>query len=152
MTAPGGNQVTTSRPERAVRAPLDRLLAQVERQVSRRVEAELAADGLAVDQWRVLHLLADGSGRTMSGIAAALALPGPTLTKVVDRLVDAAAVYRLPDVQDRRRILVFLSDDGRAVHARLDGQVRAVEAEVLATLGPDAELLLDLLARLAAGP
>lgn len=142
--------MTTSRPEHVVRAPLDRLLAQVERQVSRRIEPTLADAGLTVDQWRVLHLLADGSGRTMSAIAAAVAVPGPTLTKVVDRLVDAAAVYRLPDVQDRRRVLVLLSEDGRATHDRLAPSVRAVEAEVLSTLGPDAALLLDLLDRLAA--
>ncbi|WP_300009149.1 MarR family transcriptional regulator [Pseudonocardia sp.] len=142
--------MTTSRPDSVVRAPLDRLLAQVERQVSRRIEATVAAEGLTVDQWRVLHLLADGSGRTMSAIAAAIAVPGPTLTKVVDRLVDVASVYRLPDVQDRRRVLVFLSDGGRATHDRLVGPVCAVEAEVLGILGPEAALLLDLLDRLAA--
>lgn len=144
--------MTTSRQDRAGRAPLDRLLVQVERQMARRIEATLALDGLTVDQWRVLHLLADGAGRTMSAIATAVAVPGPTLTKLVDRLVDAAAVYRLADVRDRRRVLVFLSDDGRATHERLDPLVGAIEAEVLATLGPDAAVLLDLLDRLTTQP
>ncbi|MDN5929772.1 MAG: MarR family transcriptional regulator [Pseudonocardia sp.] len=140
--------MTTAR--RTEHAPLDRLLVQVERQVSRRMEAVLTDDGLTVDQWRVLDLLADGAGRTMSAIAAAVAVPGPTLTKVVDRLVDAAAVYRLADVRDRRRVLVFLSDDGRATHERLAPLVRGIAADVLTVLGADGPALLTLLGRLTA--
>ena len=76
-------------------APLGRLLAQAERLLARRMEAALAEHGLTVDQWRVLDLLSDGEGHAMSEIVAAIVVPGPTLTKIVDRLVDAAAVYRL---------------------------------------------------------
>jgi DNA-binding MarR family transcriptional regulator len=132
--------------------PLGRLLAQVERQLTRQVEAALAGEGLTVDQWRVLDVLSDGEGHTMSEIATAIVVPGPTLTKIVDRLVDAAAVYRLVDVRDRRRVLAFLSDDGRALHAQLAPEVAAAEIEAVRVLGADADTLLVLLARLAAGP
>jgi DNA-binding MarR family transcriptional regulator len=147
-----GELVTTTGRDAGERTvPLDRLLGRVERQVSRRVEATLAGDGLTVDQWRVVDLLADTEGHTMSGIAAAVAVPGPTLTKLVDRLVDTATVYRLADVRDRRRVLVFLSDEGRATHERLAPLVRAVEADVLSVLdAAAAELLRTLLDRLAA--
>lgn len=145
--------MTTTGPDtggNAVLAPLDRLLGRVERQVSRRVEVVLAGDGLTIDQWRVLDLLAGTEGHTMSGIAAAVGVPGPTLTKLVDRLVDTATVYRLADVRDRRRVLVFLSEQGAAVHQRLAPLVQAVHAEVLAVLDADAAVLLTLLDRLAA--
>jgi DNA-binding MarR family transcriptional regulator len=152
---PGGDvkatgRVTTEQGARADHPPLDRLLGRVARQVSRRVEAALAGDGLTVEQWRVIDLLADADGHTMSGIAADVAVPGPTLTKLVDRLVDMATVYRLADVRDRRRVLVFLSDAGRATHERLAPLVQAVETEVLTALGADAPTLLALLDRLAA--
>ena len=132
--------------------PLGRLLAQVERQLTRHVEAALADEGLTVDQWRVLDVLADGEGQTMSEIAAAIVVPGPTLTKIVDRLVDAAAVYRLVDARDRRRVLAFLSDDGRALHAQLAPAVATAEADAAQVLGAEVDTLLGLLARLAAGP
>jgi DNA-binding MarR family transcriptional regulator len=135
--------------ERREHAPLGRMLGQVEREVSRLLESTLATDGLTVDQWRVLDLLSDGTGHTMSGIAAAIAVPGPTLTKIVDRLVDSAAVYRLVDSRDRRRVLAFISDNGRAVHERLAPEVSAAEAAALTVLGDDAPVLLTLLARLA---
>ncbi len=130
--------------------PLSRLLAQVERQLARQVEAALADEGLTIDQWRVLDVLADGEGQTMSEIATAIVVPGPTLTKIVDRLVDAAAVYRLVDARDRRRVLAFLSDSGRALHNQLAPGVAAAEAEAVTALGADADTLLSLLARLAA--
>jgi DNA-binding MarR family transcriptional regulator len=130
-------------------APLGRLLAQTERLLARRMEAVLTEHGLTVDQWRVLDLLSDGEGHAMSEIVAAIVVPGPTLTKIVDRLVDAAAVYRLVDVRDRRRVLAFLSESGKALHSRSAPGVAAAEESALVDLGSDAPVLLDLLSRLA---
>jgi len=129
--------------------PLALLLGQAERQVARALEQVLG--DLTVDQWRVLDLLATNAadaGRPMSEIAATVAVPSPTLTKIVDRLVDSGLVFRLPDDHDRRRVLVFPSDAGRELHARIAPGVAVAEAEALAALGADASVLLDLLGRL----
>lgn len=131
--------------------PLDRLLAQAERQLARQMDAVLATDGLTVDQWRVLEVLSDGEGHTMSEIVAAIVVPGPTLTKIVDRLVDMAVVYRLVDVRDRRRVLALLSDAGRDLHERVRPQIAAAQAAALDGLGADAPMLLALLTRFTAG-
>lgn len=131
--------------------PLGRLLGQVERQVARLVEKTLASHNLTVDQWRVLDVLADDEGHTMSDIMSAIVVPGPTLTKIVDKLVDAALVYRLVDDNDRRRVVAFLSDKGRRVHADLEPKVAETEAEVLNDLGGDGPVLLELLTQLAQG-
>lgn len=136
-------------PSRTSGAPLGRLLAQAERLLARRTEVGLADHGLTVDQWRVLDLLSDGEGHTMSEIVAAIVVPGPTLTKIVDRLVDAAAVYRLVDTRDRRRVLAFLSESGRALHARVAPNVQQAEETALSALGAEGPVLLDLLSRLA---
>jgi MarR family transcriptional regulator, organic hydroperoxide resistance regulator len=74
-------------------------------------------------------------------------VPAPTLTKIVDRLVDRALVYRRADDADRRRVLVFLSDHGRAEHARLAPAVATVGESLTAELGTDAGLLAALLER-----
>jgi DNA-binding MarR family transcriptional regulator len=128
---------------------LSRVLGQIERQVARLLEAELAAEGFTVDQWRVLDLLADGDGHTMSEIAAAIVVPGPTLTKIMDKLVDTAVVYRLVDTRDRRRVLAFISNSGRVVHDRLAPRIARAEADAVTPLGADAPVLLELLNRLA---
>lgn len=129
-------------------SPLNRVLAQAERQVARQLEPVLAVDQLTVDRWRVLDLLADGEGHAMFAIATAIAVPGPSLTKLVDRLVDTALVYRLVDDRDRRRVLAFASSHGIETHARLAPQVAEIERAILDTLGEDAEVLRRLLGQL----
>jgi DNA-binding MarR family transcriptional regulator len=129
---------------------LTQVLGHLERQLSRRLDETLASDGLTVDQWRVIDLLADGQGHPMSSIAAHIAMPGATLTKLADRLVDASLAYRLVGEADRRRVLVHLSERGREVRDRLRPEVDRVEAEVLGPLSQDATVLVELLNRLAA--
>ncbi|NMH91189.1 winged helix-turn-helix transcriptional regulator [Pseudonocardia bannensis] len=128
------------------------MLSQVEQRVARRIEGVLGTPPGAptLDQWRVLELLADGAGHPMTEIAGYVMVPAPTLTKIVDRLVDAALVYRRVDDADRRRVLVFLSDHGRELHGRLAPAVQEVERDVADELGgDDAAKLIDLLSRLA---
>src|SRR4051794_36872191 len=68
-----------------VEPSLGRILSHVERQTSRLIEAAVASQGLTVDQWRVLDVLADSEGHSMSELAGAIVVPGPTLTKIVDK-------------------------------------------------------------------
>lgn len=103
---------------------LVRLLTGAERLVLRRLRAVLDAAGTSVDAWRVLSLLSDGQGHRMSAVADCVFLPPPTLTKLVDQLVDQNLVHRRVDPLDRRRILAYLTDGGRALWSRLDQEIR----------------------------
>jgi DNA-binding MarR family transcriptional regulator len=131
---------------------LPELLSQVAYRISRRVEAALGPDGPTLDQWRVLAFLADGAGHPMTEIAAHAMVPAPTLTKLVDRLVDRALVYRRADDADRRRVLVFLSAHGHVEHERLAPAVAAVGESLDAELDSDAATFTELLERLRALP
>ncbi|ODU00319.1 MAG: hypothetical protein ABS81_24005 [Pseudonocardia sp. SCN 72-86] len=125
------------------------MLGQVERQVGKLVEKALVGHGLTVDQWRVLDVLADGEGHAQSELANTIVVPGPTLTKIVDKLVDIALVYRVVDERDRRRVLAFLSDKGGRVHTDLAAKVELAEDEAMASLqGADREALIEFLTRL----
>lgn len=119
-------------------AGLGLLVGRASQRMSRRIEQALgtaSTGGPTLEAWRVLDLLADGGGHSMTEIATyALVLP-PTLTKIADRLIDAALVYRRPDDTDRRRILVFLSERGREQHTALAPRVAAAEHEFVAALG-----------------
>src|ERR1700732_3269104 len=96
------------------------LLAQANRQVNGQLDVEFRAEGIPVEQWRILNLLAASSGRSMGELAQAALLNHPTLTKTIDRMISQALVYRRVDPVDRRKILIFISDDGRAVNERLN--------------------------------
>jgi DNA-binding MarR family transcriptional regulator len=122
----------------ATPADLIRALTRAEHLLARRVGAVLATEGLTVEGWRVLCLLADGQGHPMSEVAAEESLPPGTLTKLMDQLVDQNLVYRRIDPRDRRRIRAFLTARGRREQARLDALVRAE----LAALTTDDDLAL----------
>ena len=121
----------------APRADLVELLTATARRVSRAVAGALAEDGGTLDGYRVLRLLAAAPGRPMGQLVTALHLPGPTATRVVDGLVDGALAYRLPDPDDRRRVVVHPSAVGRARLARWEGLVAAQEAALARSLGED---------------
>lgn len=100
-------------------------LSRAERRVSRRLADVVTAHGTTVEEWRVLAVLVDGLGRPMRELAEAAAVPGPTLTKIVDGMVATALVDRHADAGDRRRVLVSLTARGRSLHRRLGPLVQA---------------------------
>jgi len=134
-------------PASSARQPQDlmRLLTRAERVAARRLQSVLDEDGCSLDAWRVLTLLSDGKGHSMTAVAEAAFLPAPTLTKLVDHLVDQNLVYRRVDPLDRRRILAHLTPRGQTYWRRLSREVRT-RWPVL-NEGDD-ELLRALLARL----
>jgi DNA-binding MarR family transcriptional regulator len=103
-----------------LRSYLAYVLTEADRAVNERLGETLEAEGVTVEQWRILRALSDGRGHSMGDLARAALMPHPTLTKAVDRLAEHALVFRRQDDDDRRRVAVFLSDRGRDLVARLD--------------------------------
>ncbi|MGV9456440.1 MarR family winged helix-turn-helix transcriptional regulator [Streptomyces sp. NPDC003635] len=126
---------------------LTRLLSSAERLMTRRLAAALEDEQCSVEEWRVLALLSDGRGHTMSDIASYALMPAPSLTKLVDRMVSAALVYRRKDPGDGRRVLVYLSARGRTRHRAVSVPVQRVHEQVLGEL-PGVQELAEGLARL----
>ncbi|KQT47611.1 MarR family transcriptional regulator [Aureimonas sp. Leaf454] len=121
---------------------LSHLLLQANRQMTRR----LTADGVSVDQWRILKVLSERQGVTMGAIAEELTLNAPTATKLIDRMVQEALVYRGPDPLDRRKVLVFLAEKGTRLLVAQNRQVDEQESSVETTLGnEDSRKLKDML-------
>lgn len=126
--------------------PLNAYLAHLLTQANRQVSRQLSASGVPVDQWRLLVALDENSGATMGELAEGLALNHPTLTKIVDRMVDEALMYRLPDPHDRRKVRMFLSDKGRVLLGQHNARVHAHESEVEGAYGTaDAKKLKAML-------
>jgi MarR family transcriptional regulator, organic hydroperoxide resistance regulator len=128
-------------------ADLTLLLTRAERLVARRLKAVLDPLGFTTDAWRVLALLADGGGHTMSEISEQAFLPPATLTKLVDQLAEHNLVYRRIDPVDRRRIRAYLTQRGKDTHARITREIDADWADVPLA---DADLLAALLKRVIA--
>jgi DNA-binding MarR family transcriptional regulator len=111
------------------------LIAQADRQIHRRLDEEFRSEGIPVEQWRILKLLAESNGRSMGELAEAALLNHPTLTKTIDRMVSQALVYRRADKADGRKVLIFISAQGRATIERLNRLANSQEAEIVETYG-----------------
>jgi DNA-binding MarR family transcriptional regulator len=135
----------------APRVPgLVELLDRVERAVAASLVPATSAQGVSRDGWRVLLMLARGGGRSMGEIASHTALPAPTATRVVDRLVVDGLAYRQNDPVDRRRVLVHLAAGGRDVVERVCGSIeRRVGTALGAVRTPERVQLARLLDDLA---
>ncbi|WNG82600.1 MarR family winged helix-turn-helix transcriptional regulator [Mycobacterium sp. ITM-2016-00316] len=101
-----------------------------------------------IEGWRVLGALRGGEGFTMSEMSTAMAIPPPTLTRIVDKLVDGGFVLRRVDATDRRRVLIYLSARGKSKVRRLARQEAAMKATLAEEFGEEnAVQLIRTLAR-----
>lgn len=126
------------------------LLRRATAGLSHRVEGIVAEADLTLDTWRVLHALTECGPLSMSDLASRTHITGPTLTRIVDRLVERALLYRNVDAADRRRVLVHVADRGRTLHRSLAPRIADAERDGLASLSEaEARTLRRLLERLA---
>jgi DNA-binding MarR family transcriptional regulator len=94
---------------------------------ARSLERAAAVRDLTLAQFRILALIAAGDERSTL-LAERLAVAKPTITAVVDGLVERGFVAREAVVGDRRSIRVVLTPAGVAA-------LRAAEEEMAETLG-----------------
>jgi MarR family transcriptional regulator, organic hydroperoxide resistance regulator len=121
-------------------------LAHLLAQANRRLNRQLSDEGVPLDQWRILRLLIESDGLTMRALADAVSLNRPTMTKVVDKLVADALVYRVPDPNDRRKVGIFLSNKGRSLFKEQNQRVSTHQNTVEGSFGvEETQKLKDML-------
>ncbi|MDT3378519.1 MarR family winged helix-turn-helix transcriptional regulator [Labrys portucalensis] len=122
------------------------LIASVNRQLEEDLEDRLRPEGIPIEQFRILTALAARSGLSMGHLAELVLVDATTLTKIIDRMVADALVYRGPDPNDRRKVLIYLASKGTALHIKLDEIVGDQQRHIIDRLrGDKAETLKGLL-------
>ena len=139
---------------RPTTTPIGLRLFTASKAVRRAFDQALSAAGGSIPTWLVLTNLKSGDWRSQHDLARAVGIEGPTLTRHLDGLEQAGLVHRRQDPADRRAVVVELTAEGHAAHARLlevvigfDRRLRhGLSAEEVVQLGA----LLDRLAANAA--
>jgi DNA-binding MarR family transcriptional regulator len=125
------------------------LLRRATAGLTSRIEEILAEEELTLDQWRVLRTLTEAGPLSMSDLGGCTHITGPTVTRVADRLVERALLYRDVDAADRRRVLVHVAERGRALCRTLAPRLDEAERTGLSALSEsEATTLRRLLERL----
>jgi MarR family transcriptional regulator, organic hydroperoxide resistance regulator len=96
--------------------PLIPAIARAHRAMGQRL---LDGTGLRTGQELVIMFLGDSPGRSQAEITRWLGVEPPTTAKMVARLERAGFVERVRSAEDRRVVLVSLTEQGRSFHHRV---------------------------------
>ena len=96
--------------------------------------AELVDLDLTASEINALAKLAEGRGRTVSELGAAVGIRPTTLTRVLNRLERRGHISRGSRPGDRRVVLIELTASGQATAGTIREAIAALETRALATL------------------
>lgn len=105
----------------------------------------LDALGVTYPQYLVLLVLWERDGVTVSAIGERLFLDSGTLTPLLKRLEAQGLLSRTRDAQDERRVVIRLTDQGRA----LKQDAAAIPGCILGATGCTVEQVVDLARQVA---
>src|SRR3546814_6072534 len=100
--------------------------------LARRLRAERAVDSMSDGQFAVLAALKVHGPHTLSELAERERVTAPSMNRTVNCLQDAGYVTRAPVDDDRRKVLVDVTDSGRTV---VEETVRRRDAWLESALG-----------------
>ena len=85
-----------------------------------RMLTEADIDAFNGAQGRILYVLWEGDGLTISQLSAQTSLANTTLTSMLDRMEQSGLIQREPSPTDRRALLIRLTDKARALREDYD--------------------------------
>jgi DNA-binding MarR family transcriptional regulator len=108
------------------------LFAVVTRHREARLETALKPVGISLSRHRALSVIFTLEPCTMSELADYSAVDRTTLTRTVDQLVDSGLVERTTPREDRRQVVLTLTELGRRTCRRALRAIYGVSRELLA--------------------
>lgn len=118
------------------------LLASASHALSSEFHAEVKAQGVKVQTWRVLACLIDRPGLMLTELAQFVLLEQSHLTKIIDQLQSGGLVEKQHDTADRRKIQIYITDRGRELVEPLISSAKSHEQQATAILSRDEEKTL----------
>lgn len=122
----------------------------IARRLNRTMDETLAEFGLDHSEYKALSVLAQAGPphrSTPGRLARRMELSSGAMTNRLDRLEEAGLVRRLPDPDDRRGVLVELTDHGRETYRSAVGVQAKKEALMAAALSAREKTKLNSLLR-----
>jgi len=85
------------------------LIYEVSRLIRRDFHQRIQSTGLTQAQWRAISHICHQEGCNQTTLADLLEVKPITLSRLIDKLVDAGWIERRPDPQDRRAVRLYLT-------------------------------------------
>ncbi len=97
----------------------------------------LASHNITEQQWRVVRALAAAGEMASGEISQRCVILKPSLTGILNRMEELGWIKRQGLAADLRRSVVRLTASGRALHKKINREVDATHAAIVAALGAD---------------
>ena len=88
--------------------------------------------GLTIAQWRLIAVIAEGTGMTQQALGQATRMDKVTVSRAAIALVERGLVTRTGNPQDQRSHLLSLSADGRRLYDSVAPKALELEARIFA--------------------
>jgi DNA-binding MarR family transcriptional regulator len=98
---------------------------------------------LSAPEWRTMAVLGRYGAMTANSVVERTAMDKVRVSRAVARLLARGRVTRRTDPEDRRRAILDLTPEGRAVYAAVVPLVLAIERELLGDLSAEERGALD---------
>ncbi|NMG11600.1 MarR family transcriptional regulator [Brasilonema sp. UFV-L1] len=96
-----------------------------------------SADSLSIPQLRSLAFLKRNPGASLSEVAEHLGVTCATASTTIERLVQRNLVQRTDNPQERRRVVLNLTQEGKLLLEQSQEKTRAHIADILESLTPE---------------
>lgn len=84
---------------------------------------------ITTEQWVLLDRLAEGDGISQTDLANDSFKNAPTVSRIITLLAKKKLIKKKQSSDDRRQYLIFLSEEGRALHERVLPAVLALRTQ-----------------------
>jgi DNA-binding MarR family transcriptional regulator len=98
---------------------IGRVMTRVKGELMDALDAELAQFDITAAQYVILVKLASGETDSASTLCKGVSYDPGAMTRMIDRLERKGLVRRVRSPDDRRKVLLELTDEGKAVYPKL---------------------------------
>jgi DNA-binding MarR family transcriptional regulator len=126
------------------------VVRDVHRGFTRVLQARIALHGVSIGQWFFLYTLWEEDGLTQRELSQRVGMMEPTTVTALNTMEGLGLVERVRNVQDRRKVNIFLTPKGRALKAQIIPAVDDIDTAALAGVSAaELEQAITVLQRVA---
>jgi len=85
---------------------------------------------ITVIEWYILRALYEADGQHPHQLANKVGRAATSFTPLLDKLENKDLIRRRPDPTDRRAVLIYLTDDGKALRRRVQASADEIERRI----------------------
>lgn len=121
---------------------LERLFHEVTKLNHYKKMEKLEKLGLYRGQPPILFALYEKDGRTQREIAEFMRIQASTATKMIQRMEKSGFIMRKSDETDKRKMRVFLTEQGKNIKPRLKKVIKEVEEKTFENISIEEKIIL----------